>query len=404
MVPRFCIDRRLLGTDKHLVIDDGTFEWVPTVPNETWWLTGHCKDANDWCLDTVVRLAGAKLVTEPPRRFTQAMSLLSGSLGDTPVPWQKVMPALEHRAFVRGLVDATVAAMDPTAIDYFETVWRAGNAVFRSLKPMAIDGNRWRELVAAGEGNVPAIKSFHPGDDGFAQPICYNRFATCTGRLTVERGPQILTLKREHRDIIRSRHGDKGKVFALDFAALEVRVLLYEYGRKCDEPDLYGMIAKELGKDRKAIKGAVISELYGSSKYALGKHLGMEGKELNAFVKQIKLYFRTNELLKRVKRQFVATGYLENRYKRRVLVDEPLDHILVNYYSQSTGVDVTMLGFDLVIERLKTVAPLTCPIGTLHDALLLDVHLDELPEVQKINNVRVKGYVQSFPLRLEAVS
>lgn len=403
-MPRLCIDSRLLGTDKHLVIDDGTFEWALTVPSETWWLTGTCKETSDWCLDTALKLAGAKLPIEPPPRFTQAMSLLSGSLGDIPVPWQKVMPALEHRAFVKGLVDATVVAMVAAPLDYYRAVWVPGNAVFRHLKPIAVDGNKWRELLAAGEGNVPAIKSFHPDDNGFAQPICYDRFNTCTGRLTVASGPQILTLKREHRCIMRSRYGEQGGIFALDFAALEVRVLLYEYGRKCDEADLYGMIARELKKDRKAIKGAVISELYGSSKYALGKHLGMEGKELNAFVKQVKSYFKTNELLKRVKTQFVATGYLENRYGRRVLVDEPLDHVLINYYAQSTGVDVTMLGFAQVLEKLETTAPRTCAVGTLHDALILDVHNDELPKVQEITDVRVKGYVQHFPLRLERVS
>ena len=331
------------------------------------------------------------------------MASLSGSLGSSPVPWAKVMPALEHRAFVKGLIDAVVVAMVTAPVDYYRAVWVPGNAVFRSLQPMAVDGGRWRELVAAGEGNVPAIKSFHPDDDGFASPICYDRFNTCTGRLTVASGPQILTLKKEHRNVIRSRYGDKGKIFALDFAALEVRVLLYEYGRKCDEPDLYGMIARELGKDRKAIKGAVISELYGSSKYALGKHLGMEGKELNAFVKQVKSYFKTDELLKRVKAQFVSTGYLENRYGRRVLVDEPLDHVLVNYYSQSTGVDVTLLGFDQVIQKLEQHAPKTIPLATLHDALFLDVHNDDLAYVKTLDRVKVKGYVQSFPLRLESV-
>ena len=162
-------------------------------------------------------------------------------------------------------------------------------------------------------------------------------------------------------------------------------------------------VVEQLNRERKVVKGAVIAMLYGMSDYILGKHLGMGGKELKAFLKQLKLYFRTDELLKRVKAQFIATGYLENRYGRRVLVDEPLDHILINYYAQSTGVDVTMMGFAQVIEQLEQSAPQTCAIGTLHDALFLDVHLDELPEVQKITDVRVKGYIQHFPLRLEAV-
>lgn len=400
---RLCIDSCLLGTDNHLVVGDGTFEWSNTIPPEMWWLNGHIKDESDWCFDTVLKLGGNKLDVSPPKRFVNVMSQLSGSLANTPVPWQKVMPVAEHRAFVKGLVDAAMVAMASAPTNYYRTVWGPGNRVFRSLRPMAIDGERWRDLVLAGEGNVPAIKSFQPDANGFAQPICYNRFGTLTGRLIVDSGPQILTIKKEHRNLIKSRHGDRGRIFALDFAALEVRVLLYEFGRRCEEVDLYGMMARELNRERKVVKGAVIAMLYGMTDYVLGKHLGMEGKELKAFLKQVKLYFRTNDLLKRIKAQFVSTGYLENRYGRRVLVDEPLDNILINYYAQSTGVDVTLLGFAQVIEQLEHAAPQTCAIGTLHDALFLDVHLDEEPEVRKITDVKVTGYVQKFPLRLEPV-
>lgn len=403
VVARFCLDSCLIGTDRHLVVDDAGFEWSSIVPSDTWWLTGEAKPGSDWCLDTVVRLVGAKLVAQPPERFVAAMSLLTGSLHG-PVPWQKVMPSQEHQAFIRRLVDEAKVAMQPTALGYYRAIWCPGNAIFRALRPAMVNGSVWRDLMVAKEGNVPAIESFRPEADGFARPVSYDRFRTLTGRLTVDSGPQILTLKREHRGLIGSRHGKDGTVVALDFAALEARVLLYEYGRRCDDPDLYGMIARELGQDRKAIKGAVISELYGSSKHALGKHLGLQGKQLNDFVKRVKAYFNTAKLLKRVKDQFVATGYLENRYGRRVLVDEPLDHILINYYSQSTGVDVTMLGFSQVVQRLAATAPRTCPIFLLHDAMLLDVHNDELQEVQKISNVKVKGYVQAFPLRLEKVS
>lgn len=251
---------------------------------------------------------------------------------------------------------------------------------------------------------MPATQSFVPDEDGLTRPVRYDRFKTLTGRLTVESGPQILTLKREHRDILKSRHGDNGAIYALDFANLEARILLYEYGRSCNDVDLYGVIAKELGYDRKAIKGAVISELYGSSKWALGKHLGIEGKELNEFVKKVKDYFNTGELLERVKAQFVSTGKVINRYGRPVTIDEPLDHIFISYYGQSTGVDVTMLGFKQVVDTLKKKAPKSCPVFLLHDAMFLDVHNDDLPIVQSIKHVKVKGYVQKFFLKLEKIS
>lgn len=288
--------------------------------------------------------------------------------------------------------------------DYFETAWRPGSHVFRALKPAHVDGARWRELMTLGEGNVPAIRSFQPDGDGFTQPVIYDRFKTLTGRLTVQSGPQILTLKREHRNLMKSMYGKDGAVYAMDFSNLEARILLYEYGRKCDDPDLYGMIAKELGYDRKAVKGAVISELYGSSPWALGKVLGIEGKELHDFIRKVKAYFNTYELLARVKAQFVATGKVINRYGRPVTIDEPQDNIFVSYYGQSTGVDVTMLGFKQVIDQVTKKSDRIRPIFLLHDSILFDLPKEDLQYLQTIKAVRVKGYVQKFPFKLEKIS
>lgn len=381
-----------------------TYMLVDEVPAETWHLDGKVKPDSDWCLDSAFKLSGKELNTRPPEPFVRAMETFSGSLGDVHVPWHKVMPARAHMSFCQGLISETVVAMAHSPLDYYRTVWVPGNAALRSLQRVAINPQLWRERVASGEGNVPAVQSFVPDENGLARPVKYDRFKTLTGRLTVESGPQILTLKREHRDMMRSRHGDQGAIWALDFSNLEARILLYEYGRSCNNVDLYGKIAKELGYDRKAIKGAVISELYGSSKWALGKHLGIEGKELNDFVKKVKDYFNTGALLERVKAQFVATGKVINRYGRPVTIDEPLDHVMINYYGQSTGVDVAMLGFKQVIDTLKKKAPKTCPVFLLHDAMFLDVHNDDLPAVQAIKHVVVKGYVQKFHLKLEKVS
>jgi len=401
---RLALDARVLGTDESLIIDGPSFRWAKKVPRDAWHLSGDIKEDDERCLDTVLRLAGKQLSLDPPERFVKAMSTLSGSLGGMDVPWSRVLPNWEHQAFIRRLVGELQGIMPSLPLDYFETVWCAGNAVLGSLQQAAVDRKAWQALVSTGAGNVPALQSFEPGPDSLASRVRYNRFKTLTGRLVVEGGPQVLTLKRSHRGMLRSVYGDKGTIVSLDFAALEARILLYEHGGRCEEADLYGMIAGVLGYDRAAIKGAVISELYGSSKWALGKHLGMEGVQLNDFIRNVKAYFKTSELLARVKAQFVATGKVINRYGRPVHIDEPLDNIFIAYYGQSTGVDVTMLGFKQVVERLKEKAPRTRPIFVLHDALLLDAHNDELGEVAGIKKVKVKGYVQSFPLKYERVT
>lgn len=402
LVVCFCIDASLLGTDRHLVCAGSGYSWHLTVPNGTWHLSGRIKPDSDWCLDTAMRLGNAKLDLVPPVRFANSMAIVSsGSNPNLPVPWQKVMPARAHRAFVQGIVDQVAVAISKLPVDYYRGTWVPGNAVIRSLLPAKIDANRWQALVIAGVGNVKAVETFKPDARGHACPVTYDRFGSLTGRLTVTHGPSILTLKREHRDMIVPE--TDGYIVSIDFAALEARVLLYEAGRSCVEPDLYSMIARELGYDRKAVKGAVISELYGSSKCALGKVLGIEGRELNAFVKKVKAYFNTSVLLKRIKSQFYETGYVINRYGRPVLIDDPLDHIFINYYAQSSGVDVTLLGFSLLVARLAKEAPGVRPLYLLHDALILDVPKQHLATVMALKSVVVPGYVQVFPVKTECL-
>lgn len=401
MVP-LCIDAAVLGTDKHLVSGAAGFVWRVTVPEDTWHLSGYIKPDSDWCLDTALRLGGATVDLTPPIRFANAMATVSSGSNITAMPWQRIMPARAHRAFVKGIIDQVAVAMAKAPIDYYRGTWVPGNAIIRSLQPARIDVTRFEALVEAGVGNVKVVSTFVPDHAGFAAPVAYDRFGTLTGRLTVTHGPNILTLKREYRDLLVSDTG--GCIVSVDFAALEARVLLYEAGRRCDEPDLYGMIANDLGYDRKAVKGAVISELYGSSKYALGKALGIEGRELNSFVRRVKAYFNTKELLSRIKAQFFETGRIVNRYGRPVMIDDPMDHIFINYYGQSTGVDVSLLGFSQVVERLARTASGVRPLFLLHDALILDVPSSHLDEVMSINHVFVPGYTQRFPLKVERLT
>lgn len=395
-----CIDGVVLGTQKNLVIEDQTFTWSSSVPSGCWHLDGSIKDDSDRCLDTVFRLGHLDLSLLPPEQFVRQMSgLCSG-----PVPWHRVMPVWAHRAFIKRLVDDVVVAMAKAPLDYYRTAWVPGNRVYRSLHRASVDRDTWERIVAQGDGNVPAVMSFEPDSTGSSRSIAYDRLRTVTGRPVVVSGPQILTLKKEHRKMLRSVHGDRGSICMIDFAALEARVLLYEYGRRCDDVDLYGTMAKELGYNRDDVKAAVLTELYGGGEHSLGTRLGISGNELRDFIRKVQVFFNTDELLARIKAQFIATGMIVNRYGRPIAVDEPLDHVFIAYYGQSTGVDVTMLGFDKVIEMLSVEAPRTRPVFVLFDALFIDVHEDDLPVVRSMTNVRVPGYVQRFHLRLEKIS
>jgi DNA polymerase-1 len=275
--------------------------------------------------------------------------------------------------------------------------------IFNELQPAKINPQRFFEVLSESGMNHRVINGFKPDARGYASPIIYDRFGTRTGRLTVQSGPGILTMKKEYRDmIIPSWEG--GQILSIDFSSLEARILLYEANGDCQSPDLYSQISQDLfggAKSRKAVKGAVISELYGSSKTALGLALNIKGRELDDFVLKIKDFFKTSQLKKRLKDEYYSCGHITNKHGKKIQIDEPADHIFVNSYAQSTGVDVSLLGFSKIVNQLKSNK--IRPLFLLHDELIIDVHPDEIEKVFQIKDVEIPGYQQRFPLKVNKV-
>lgn len=398
----FVVDKAILGTSKHLLVNDG-FAWIDHVPDRTWHLSGNVKNQSDWCFDTLLKLNCMNVNVRVPEKFEKAMStLVSGSISS--LPWANIMPKQAHRSFVDALVKSSIDSLNVAQTTFYRNTWVTGNHTFDKLQPASINEETFRTFIESGDGNVGALRTFEP-TNGYAQPVVYDRFGSRTGRPTIESGPNILSLKREHRILLRSRWGIDGSIVLLDFSGLEVRIILYEAGHRCDNPDVYSDINNSLfagAHDRDDVKGAVISCIYGQSKWALEKRLDVHGKHLDAFMKRIQSYFKVDQLLKTVKTQFIESGFILNRYGRRIVIDEPLDHVLINSYAQATGADVVTLGFNKIIERLSGARAV--PIFFLVDAILFDVHNDDVDLIKSIDSIVVDGYVQKFPLKFEKVS
>ena len=401
----FCIDARVLGTRQHLVFNDDSFSWVNDVPNDVWHFSGKLKNNSACCLDTALKLSEVVVDTSPDKKFVGAMKSVIKSVREDdalwPPPWQFVMPKEEHRGFVKRLVNDLQGSMDRANLDYYKRVWSPGTAVLKSMQRSAIDAGRWMHLMHEGKGNIRALASFEPMSDGLSALPVYNRFGTRTGRLTILSGPQMLTLNRNFRGILTSIYGNEGCIAYADFSALEARIMLYESGRLCEVPDLYAMIAEELGDvTRDAVKAAVISELYGSSQWTLSEALGIKGKKLHDFIERVKMYFNVSDLVKRIKRDFVKTGHVVNRYGRHVVLEEPREHLMLNSYAQSTGVDVAMLGFHKMIELLRSRDSNIRPLFILHDGIFFDIKKNSLSAFEGLSPLRINGYVQSWPFKV----
>jgi len=324
--------------------------------------------------------------------------LVTGS--NVQIPWQHVLPRSIYENYFKNTVKVIEDSFSELPFDYYETAWTQGTDLLSSLKPAKIDVEAWNRHLDEANVNAAVLASFKPDPRGFADVPTYNRFGTRTGRLTVSDGPNILTLKREHRAILRSSFSD-GFICSLDFRALEPRIVLAEAGRSSDAEDIYGELAEKIFGDRSnrdAVKVAVISELYGAAKESLRARLGISQAKIDAFVRGINDFFKLEDLRARLSVQ-ASSGKIINRFGRPLQVDPSAKNLFINTYVQSTGVDVSLFGFDIILQKLGIDG--VRPLYVLHDALILDVRGDRLQDVSELSSLKVPSYDVSFPVKFE---
>jgi len=227
--------------------------------------------------------------------------------------------------------------------------------------------------------------------------------------MKIKSGPNILLLPKKLRDIVTSRFGKNGNIWYLDYVSLEPRVALaikqiLMASEKTPLPmDIYALALKTLKLSneisRETIKQIVLSQLYGQSKSTIIETLEKYNvRDPDEVVEMVNDFFGIDTL-----RQFILQGYqktsgtfLRTFYGRHLTPEDGKPHALLNYYVQSTAVDIALLGFAKILEKLsetKKAFDIIVPIFILHDALILDVHKDVehlIPKLCILNSVGVK--------------
>ncbi len=237
---------------------------------------------------------------------------------------------------------------------YAEVLIR-GRHVLEALQPIRVSETRVRSLIEAG---VP-LSSFLPHRGSECPPVKYDH-STKTGRLKVVDGPRVLTLPKEHRGILASRYPG-GRIVSVDFVSLEPRLALHAVGRP-GSGDAYEEMSQQMGESRARTKIATLSFLYGAA--------SSDGVASDVRAK-VREHFRVDRL-----REVILGCRGRNAYGRPLPVDE--DRLLIPHWVQSSAVDVCLLGFSEVVDRLGALAD---PLFLVHDALFLDVPPENLQGV-----------------------
>ena len=396
---KFQIDKQLLATSRHLLYDDAKLYWIDSFKDNVY--TFSTVEKQSYCLNTLFRLEHFN-VPVIDERYKNVLKTLAptGSFGY--IPSQFLMPKHHIQDNIKKITLNIVDTLTKCLTNYYDEFWVPETAIFNRLATSFVD----KQLVDAllddiNCGNKSVVRTFYT-QSGKLPKVTYNRFGTRTGRLTVSNGPQILTLKKELRNILKTRFSN-GTICYYDFNALEVRIALYEAGFECNDIDVYNSINKVLYDsrfDRDVIKGIVISKLYGRNDYITSSKLNIDKSHLNVLLTGISEYLKIDDLYSKSKNDYIKNGFIRNKFGRKIIIDDPLVHIIANSYVQSTGVDVSLLGFLQVSDIVESLGGL--PIFLIHDAILFDAeNYDSLPPIIWVS---IPKFNQKFPLKLRKVN
>ena len=323
------------------------------------------------------------------------------------IPWHLVLSKKEFAEWCRRAVEHTQEVVLKFLHERYGDTFLANGEFLRGLEHARIDLNVLQGYMESEDNSTVrgTLASFVPGEDGYTETIGYSQIGTSTGRLIVKAGPQVLTLPKKYKDIIKSRYRD-GKVYQVDFVALEPRVARLIAGGAIPR-DIYEGISREMFEGeltREEVKLAVLCALYGISVRRLKNMLGDRVRP-RQIIKKIRSYFGVDQLADRLRSQLGDRGYIDNFYGRRLALHDESENIMISHFLQSSAVDVALLGFSELISEAHCAGLKLHPLFIIHDALLVDVcsSADRAFEELVATGVQLDN-LGSFPLSLDVVS
>jgi hypothetical protein len=387
----FVISKNILGTKKDFIVQDDTF----TVTSE---------HTNEWSVDGCSTLKSLDVVSiinkrSAPKITSEIHANAYSQLGVDKINWVHALGLENFKRFV----DATreYAEKEQNFIkenNYYSDEFLTGRSVLFDLEEYTIDTLALKNHIKNSDvRNLKLLNEFRR-----QEKIKYTQTASITGRLSVKSGPNILHLKREHRNILQSKHGSDGAIVQLDFKSLEPRILALV--KQDDVPvDLYTDISVMCNNsiDRELAKKATLAIIYGMSRGNLNNLLRVNNSD--EIFNHISDYFGIRNLHDALVNSIDDNGVIQNLYGRNIYTSKENDHLFVNYFTQSTGVDVSLLGFRQIIDNIKKEELTIDPLFVLHDALILDVHKNSIKQLKNItkDGIIIPGFKHNrFPIDL----
>ena len=320
------ISKKIIGSEQDLVYAGG-FKWGTIKEDDL--LIGPGK----YSISPLLRIFQAPDYSFIDKKYIT----MAKAMGLSDPKFYKII-GKNHIKNIRKTLEILTPTIEKIKNSKYLEVYKRTQGFLYSLQKVKADRTRFASLKALGT-RYDGI-SFR---DGYIMPPRYHRDRTKTGRLTVSSGIPILTMKKEHRNVMEAKQ--------IDYSSMEPRFLLALSGKKVDG-DLYQWVSDQLDikKDRSYAKIAVISSMYGSK--VVPEVTELFG--LDVWIQQLE--------------ESVTGGIIESFWGRPIVVGETKGHKLLALWLQSTAADAALLGFANLFEERKDLIP-HCVI---HDACIFN--------------------------------
>jgi hypothetical protein len=396
------IHKDTLGFQQHLVVgDNGSVRKIKEIPEDQFLVFGDPE------FTEIAKVYGLPVPKFPSTPHTKALEGILGAANTSGVPWMLTMPPKTFKGAVERLAEELWASFSKIDLGYYLNHYRKTLPLLEKMEQAKIDPRAWMFHKSNPELATPHVfQSFEPNEHWFAQKVHYSKSETKTGRLKVVQGPNVLLLPKVQRNILASRFGTNGKVMQLDFRALEPRVVLFVnqlsslplsgnvplLGYRAIEEDIYQDVLHTLGITdihRDKVKDVILSQLYGAGYDKILASLDSI-RDPEGFMEAVNDYFGLGAIRERLVQEYEANNreFILNYYGRRLNTTDAKPYMLLNYFTQSTAVDVALYGFRNIIRAVSGNS-LIIPLFILHDALVLDVHnsaMDQLDHLRAVGS------------------
>lgn len=371
-----------------LLCPDGTCTLLNNVDELTWcWSNDHVVNS----LRHVALATSSKLTSLPPKAHTMAWE----TLGVMP-PWAQALPPHVFKVWLQKFTRELLELRDQWADSYYCREFQIQQRLLQRLQQPFVDGTVIKKI------DDDRVRAFEPSTESLAPKSTYDIWSSVTGRMSIESGPNILTLDKKYRRIFKSRFPD-GEIVQIDFSSLEPNTCLAMQGKVFDG-DAYKWAASQIEIDvpREILKVAVMSALYGMSPSNFAKKFA-DIPDANELLFQVRDAFGVDKLNKHYREQLDAVGHITNHFGRIIKCDKSSP--LLAHAVQSSAVDVVCQGFTSLLDEFEKDSIDAVPLYLIHDALMLDVTPAAKAHIKSRlgSGVHIESMGCTMPLKLKTI-